>query len=93
MRLEIRQIVYSARNNIMSLDYPSIFNYPPNNPEKDYLFMESRVLNKAIDSGMHKGLDFFGILSPDYKTKLEEAKKEPRDFANKYQLPYLIKGF
>jgi hypothetical protein len=88
MRLEIRQIVYSAKQDVKKLDYPNIFNYPPNNPEKSYLFMESRVLNKAINSGIHKGLDYFGILSPDYVAKLEECKNWGKELRNNSTAKY-----
>lgn len=82
--INIFQIWYKP-GDVPALDFPVIRNLP--NGDLRYLFFESRVMELAVQSGLHAKGDFFGLLSPNYLQKIEGCKHWGADVANTSREP------
>lgn len=79
---KIYQIWYKE-GEVPPMDFPVIRNLP--NGDLRYLFFESRVMELAIQQGLHKGASHFGLLSPNYLQKIDNCKHWGSDVANTSQ--------
>lgn len=72
--------IWYKDGDVPAMDFPIIRNLPDS--DLRYLFFESRVMELAVQSGLHKEADFFGLLSPNYLQKIEGCKHWGLDVAN-----------
>lgn len=79
---KIYQIWYKE-GDVPPMDFPVIRNLP--NGDLRYLFFESRVMEKAVQQGLHKGASHFGLLSPNYLQKIQHSKYWGEDVRNTSQ--------
>ena len=79
--IRIKQI-YWDDEQLKGLEYEPENNLPVIGITERYLFLESAVIARLVAEGEHKGTTFFGVLSPNFRQKIEGTRGWGKDIKN-----------